>query len=124
MDSGVSYPASSIVPATTSEDATENQASSKSYTPIYWQHRRYESYVSIGRTKSPPIVLEDNTLETPHVKSPLWAKAVTVDDYTIVSGSVPGVGDYITWTCKIDTLDVSDVTCTPSHPVLQLNPPG
>ena len=85
----------------------DNRPLSTSITPIYWQHRRHESYLSIGTTKPPPITLEDNTESNSDISSPLWAKAVAINDYTIVSGSVPGVGDYITWNCKIDTLDVS-----------------
>lgn len=83
------------------------QDNSISATPIYWQHRRHESYLSIRTTKPPPIILEDNTESNSDIKSPLWAKAVAINAYTVVSGSVPGVGDYITWNCKIDTLDVS-----------------
>ena len=75
--------------------------------PIHWQHRRYESYASVGHTRPTPISLEDNTEEPPGVKSPLWAKAVEIDDHTVVSGSLRGVGDYVIWNCKINTLDVS-----------------
>jgi len=85
--------------------------------PIHWQHRRYESYVSIGHTKPPPIALEDNTEEVPDIRSPLWAKAVAIDDSIVVSGSVRGVGDYTIWNCKIDTLDVSSsLGCRPNLP--------
>ena len=83
--------------------------------PIHWQHRRYESYVSIGHGKPTPIALEDNTEEVPDVKSPLWAKAVAIDGFVLVSGGLRGVGDYTIWNCKIDTLDVSlSLGCKPS----------
>ena len=75
--------------------------------PIHWQHRRYESYASVGHTGHTPISLEDNTEEPAGAKSPLWAKAVEIDDHTMVSGSLRGVGDYLIWNCKIHTLDVS-----------------
>ena len=91
----------------TSTIEVESGTFSPSITPIYWQHRRHESYLSIGSTKPPPITLEDNTESNSDIKSPLWAKAVAIDDYTIVSGGVPGVGCYVTWNCRIDTLDVS-----------------
>lgn len=87
------------------EPDQDNGPLSTSVTPIYWQHRRRESYLSIGTTKPPPITLEDNTGSNSDINSPLWARAVAINDYTIVSGGVPGVGDYITWNCKIDTLD-------------------
>ncbi len=85
--------------------------------PIHWQHRRYESYVSISHSKPAPIALEDNTEEVPDIRSPLWAKAVAIDDFVLVSGGVRGVGDYTIWNCKIDTLDVSSsLGCRPSLP--------
>lgn len=81
--------------------------SPQSPTPIYWQHRRYESYASIGSNKPAPITLEDNTEDTPDIKSPLWAKHVSIDGHVTVTGAVAGVGDYTVWNVKIDTLDVS-----------------
>lgn len=90
------------------QDNGPHGSCSKSIAPIYWQHRRYESYASVGHTKPSPILLEDNAEAAPDIMSPLWAKAVVIDDFTIVSGSVPGVGDYTTWNCIIDTLDVSN----------------
>ena len=90
------------------EGQQQDQGTSASVVaPIHWQHRRYESYASVGHTRPTPISLEDNTEEPPGVKSPLWAKAVVIDDHTVVSGSLRGVGDYIIWNCKIHTLDVS-----------------
>lgn len=84
--------------------------------PIHWQHRRYESYVSIGHSKPAPIALEDNTEEVPDAKSPLWAKAVAIDGFVLISGGLRGVGDYTIWNCKIDTLDVSSsLGCRPGH---------
>lgn len=85
----------------------ELSPSASSSIPIHWQHRRYESYASVGPTKPPPITLEDNTEDAPDIKSPLWAKAVEIDDHVVVSGSIKGVGDYTIWNCKIDTLNVS-----------------
>ena len=86
---------------------TSNPDSPQSPTPIYWQHRRYESYASIGNNKPAPIILEDNTEDTSDIKSPLWAKHVTIDGHVIVTGSMAGVGDYTVWNVRIDTLDVS-----------------
>ena len=82
----------------------EQGNSTSSIAPIHWQHRRYESYASLGHTKPAPIRLEDNTEETLNIS---WAKAVTIDDHVTVSGGIRGIGDYTIWNCKIDTLDVS-----------------
>lgn len=92
-------------------DQSDGEASSAELPPVivppYWQHRRAASRTSIisnGRIQ--PIRLEDNSQEPEGVTSPLWARVVAVDSYTIVSGSVKGVGDYVVWICRVDTLGV------------------
>lgn len=75
--------------------------------PPYWQHRRYESYASANIVRPPAIILEDHTEDLePNCRTPLWAKEVSLQDYIVVSGNIPSVGDYVVWTCAIQTLDV------------------
>ncbi len=74
--------------------------------PPYWQHRRFESYSSVGYLRPAPISLEDNTEELLEQSSPLWAKAVTINDHVVVSGNIPSVGAYTVWSCQIEMLDV------------------
>ena len=81
--------------------------SPQSQTPVYWQHRRYESYASVGNQKPPPITLEDNTEDDFDTNSPFWAKQVLIEDHVVVTGTLPRVGDYTVWNCRITTLDVS-----------------
>ena len=81
--------------------------SSKALVPPYWSHRRYESYTSVKNTRPPPITLEDHTEEPSEQSDSLWAKGVAIDDYVLVSGNTPNVGNFIVYNCKIDTLDVS-----------------
>jgi PX domain len=45
------------------------------------------------------------SLMSPPVKSPLWARVVRISAHTVVAGAVRGVGDYVVWTCNVDTLD-------------------
>ena len=79
--------------------------------PPYWQHQRAVSNASIvSNGNPPPITLEDHTAETTDLQSPLWARTVIVEGYVVVSGSVKGIGDYVVWTCKINTLDVCYTT--------------
>ncbi len=75
-------------------------------TPVYWQHQRTESYASVGNSKPTPITLEDHTEEPSEHSGALWAKSVTILDYVIVSGSRTGVGAYVVWNCRVETLDV------------------
>lgn len=77
--------------------------------PPHWSHQRHESYISIDdeRRGPTPIVLEDNTAEESERSSSCWARGVSIDDYTLVAGSVPNVGTFVVWSCKVDTLDVS-----------------
>lgn len=81
-----------------------------SLVPPYWSHRRYESYSSVKNTKPPPITLEDHTEEPSEQSGAVWAEGVTIDDYVLVSGTVPNVGNFVVWNCKIETLDVSPIT--------------
>ena len=74
--------------------------------PPYWLHRRRESYASItdNLNKPSPITLEDHEASPEHY-STVWAKAIYIEDYVIVSGSVPNVGSFVVWHCKIETTD-------------------
>ena len=78
-----------------------------SMVPPYWSHRRYESYSSVTNTKPPPITLEDHTEEPSEQSGAAWAQGVSIDEYVLVSGMVPSVGNFVVWNCKIKTLDVS-----------------
>ena len=79
--------------------------------PPYWQHSRQASRASvISYGKPTPITLEDNSAPPDDVTSPLWARAVVIDSHAVVSGSVKGVGDYVVWTCRVQTLDVRRVS--------------
>lgn len=84
--------------------------SSQSIVPPYWSHQRYESYSSVRNTKPPPITLEDHTEESSEQGGRVWATGVTIDDYVLVSGTVPNVGNFVVWNCRIETLDVSPTT--------------
>ena len=74
-------------------------------TPPHWLHRRQESYASVVDNKPAPITLEDHTEGPSAQHDAVWAKAIYIQDYVIVSGSVPSVGSFVVWHCKIDTLD-------------------
>lgn len=91
------------------EVVLDGAKSSPSLVPPYWSHRRYESYSSVKNTKPPPITLEDHTEEPSEQSGAVWAQGVTIDDYVLVSGTLPNVGNFVVWNCKIETLDVSSV---------------
>lgn len=90
------------VPSDVRRTPSENQVA-----PPYWQHRRFESYSSVGHLRPTPIRLEDNTEECLSESSPLWAKGVSIDDHIVVSGNIPSIGDYVVWSCYIEMIDVS-----------------
>ena len=84
---------------------------SSSIVPPYWSsHRRYESYSSVKNSKPPPITLEDHTEESYEESGAVWARGVTVENYVLVSGSVPSVGNFVVWNCRIETIDVGSVS--------------
>ena len=75
--------------------------------PPYWQYQRSVSNASVNSSfRPPPISLEDHT-EAHHATSgALWAKDITIEDYVIVRGGSTGIGAYVVWNCKVQTLDV------------------
>lgn len=78
--------------------------------PPYWSHHRNSSRASQTSLEPlPAITLEDHT-EDPNSESSrgLWARSVSVDDHAVVQGKT-GVGAYVVWSCRIQTLDVSFV---------------
>lgn len=57
----------------------------------------------VGRPAT--ITLEDHTEQDEGSKSPLWAKVVSVDSHVIISGNFKGVGDYVVWIFRVETLE-------------------
>jgi len=79
--------------------------------PPYWQHTRGASHATLASIEQPPpITLEDHTESHSENNSALWAKAVCIDDYVIVRGSPTGIGAYVVWNCKVQTLDGGPMT--------------
>ncbi|KAL0257347.1 hypothetical protein SLS55_008158 [Diplodia seriata] len=78
--------------------------------PPYWSGLKRRgsggSEASLASDRPAPIRLEDHTVEGSDQNRALWAKNVTIDDHVIVSGNVPGMGDYVVWNCTVQTLDV------------------
>jgi hypothetical protein len=97
-------------PSAVDRDSKDADAVSPVVVPPYWQaHARTTSQASVvsnGNGRPAPISLQDNTVDGPGVSSPLWARVVTIHAHTIVSGNFKGVGDYVVWICKVETLDV------------------
>ena len=81
----------------------DGPSDSPSITPPYWRHQRADSLRSL---RLAPITLEDHTEEPSDRSGSLWAKAVTIDDYVIVSTGRTGVGTYVVYNCTVETLDV------------------
>ena len=99
--------------------------SASALVPPYWSHRRYESYSSVKNSKPPPITLEDHTEDPSEQDGAVWASGVAIDDYVLVSGTVPSVGNFVVWNCKIETIDVSQPPSFSTHSIQFLaNPFG
>ncbi|KAK2745013.1 PX domain-containing protein ypt35 [Onygenales sp. PD_40] len=84
-------------------------AQSPTVIPPYWRHYRNASQASQTSLESTPrrslIRLEDHTEDpTDETNKGLWARSVTIDDYIIVKGR-SGIGAYVVWICRIQTLD-------------------
>ncbi|KAF2146665.1 uncharacterized protein K452DRAFT_282841 [Aplosporella prunicola CBS 121167] len=86
----------------------DSTAPDQQIVPPYWGRQRGAStwsYASVEEHRADPISLQDNTVEGSEHDSAVWAKNVTIDSYVIVSGNVPGMGDYVVWNCTVETLD-------------------
>ncbi|KAF1992608.1 PX-domain-containing protein [Aulographum hederae CBS 113979] len=82
--------------------------------PPYWQkHLRSDSswsFTTVDRSRPAPIRLEDNTEEWTEQSRALWARHVVFSDYTVISGSAPGIGAYVVWNFTIETVKGGPIT--------------
>jgi hypothetical protein len=87
-------------------NGSANQVSTP-ISPPYWQHQRSVSHVSVDNiSRPPPISLEDHTEAHHDTSGALWAKDIIIEDYVVVRGGSTGIGAYVVWNCKVETLDV------------------
>ncbi|KAF2754196.1 PX-domain-containing protein [Pseudovirgaria hyperparasitica] len=92
-----------------SSSNSPSKSSLQDIIPPYWgAHRRTTSQISTDNGQT--IRLEDNTEENSESSRALWAKHVTIDDYVVVDGNLPGVGAYVVWNCIVETLDGGPMT--------------
>ncbi|OJD23532.1 hypothetical protein ACJ73_05110 [Blastomyces percursus] len=103
-------PASNEEPAPWTAPPSSTAASG--VVPPYWRHYRNVSLASqtsldaVSAPRTSLIRLEDHT-EDPSCETSqgLWARSVTIDDYIVVKGGRSGIGAYVVWICKIQTLE-------------------
>jgi hypothetical protein len=110
MDSAASKPSDDAIRAggDVTDGAKPALQPSQTPPPPYWQHKRSISHLSqISLDRPRPITLRDRTGSLSSTSGALWAKSISIEDYVIVSGNVTGIGAYVVWTCKVQTLDVS-----------------
>ena len=114
-----SSPASSTPdqpPMQTSADAAAASTHADRQTdvpPLFWstrQHSRSTSYHSISHLSPGTIQLEDHSEEQHEQSQGCWARSVTVDDYTVVSGSSGNLGAYVVWHLTVSTLKGGDMS--------------
>lgn len=105
LSDGVAVSNGSILPR--AQDLSNKDRPVSGIVPPYWSHHRNASRAShISLDQAPGITLEDHT-EDPDCETSrgLWAKSVVVDDHVVVQGKT-GIGSYVVWNCRIQTLDV------------------
>ncbi|OJJ88789.1 uncharacterized protein ASPGLDRAFT_42389 [Aspergillus glaucus CBS 516.65] len=109
FNTGISVSNGTVLPQpdkTTSSPPTTRDRSVSGVVPPYWTHYRNPSRSSQMSVEQPlGITLEDHT-EDPNSETSrgLWAQSVSVEDHAVVHGK-SGVGDYVVWHCRIQTLD-------------------
>jgi hypothetical protein len=90
-------------PASAMQASADDSAAADA--PAFWstRHGRTASYHSIAHLGPRPIQLEDHSEEQHEQSQGCWARSVTVDDYTVVSGT-SGIGAYVVWHLTVSTL--------------------
>jgi len=79
--------------------------------PPYWQRKRSTTQSTINSLeRSPAITLKDNTEEVSKSHNHLWARSITIDDHVVIAGNPTGIGSYIVWICKVETIDGNPMT--------------
>ncbi|GAB7332557.1 hypothetical protein MBLNU13_g04337t2 [Cladosporium sp. NU13] len=100
-------------PMQTSADAAaaSTHADRQTEPPAFWntRHSRTASYHSISHLGPGTIQLVDHSEEQHEQSQGCWARSVTVDDYTVVSGS-SGLGAYVVWSLTVSTLKGGDMS--------------
>ncbi|KAJ5864244.1 uncharacterized protein N7529_006160 [Penicillium soppii] len=93
-----------IEPNIRSSSSSANSRPISGVVPPYWHcHDRNGSHASQSSLRG--ITLEDHTADPDSETSRgLWARSVSIDDYVVVRG-MTGVGSYVVWNCRIQTLD-------------------
>ena len=93
--------------------AASTHADRQTGAPLFWStcnaHSRSTSYHSISHLGPGTIQLEDHSEEQHEQTQGCWARSVTVDDYTVVSGS-SGLGAYVVWSLTVSTLKGGDIS--------------
>lgn len=114
-------------PMQTSADAAaaSTHADRQTEAPAFWstrhEHNRTASYHSISHLGPGPIQLEDHSEEQHEQSQGCWARSVTVDDHTVVSGT-SGIGAYVVWHLTVSTLKGGDMNIRKRY-VLNISSP-
>jgi hypothetical protein len=113
-------------PMQTSADAAaaSTHADCQTEAPAFWstRHTRTTSYSSISHLGPGTIQLEDHSEEQHEHSQGCWARSVTVDDYTVVSGT-SGIGAYVDWSVTVRTLKGGDMSIRKRYVLGSCYPP-
>ncbi|PYH94777.1 PX domain protein [Aspergillus ellipticus CBS 707.79] len=109
ISDGIAVSNGSVIPR--AQDLSNKDRPISGIVPPYWSHHRNASRASqISIEQSAGITLEDHTEDLNcETARGLWAKSVAVDDHVVVRGKT-GIGSYVVWNCRIQTLDGGPIT--------------
>jgi hypothetical protein len=107
-------------------DTNNHEGGGPPLSPPYWQTRlRSDSSLSSNpatnqKRRSGTIRLEDHDEESAEQYRAVWAKSVSIDDFSVVGAGVgPAIGSYVVWNCTVETLNVSAYAVT--EPIVKLD---
>lgn len=122
LDHPASDPQAYMQPSADAAAAAPAHADRQTEAPAFWssstRHCRTAPYHSISHVGGPgPIQLEDHSEEQHELSQGCWARSVTVDDYTVVSGT-SGIGAYVVWHLTVSTLKGGDMSIRKRYVVM------
>jgi len=97
----------SQMPSTPTSADTSGSDLSHVTSPPYWvqSHQRSVSNISVESIPPGAITLQDNTDGEDDKNRACWARSVHIDDYVVVNGSKTGIGAFVVWNIKVETLN-------------------
>jgi hypothetical protein len=109
-DSAAAMSPSNVQPSTPNPQSPTSTENSPVTSPPYWvqSHRRSVSNISVESIQPGAITLQDNEDGENYKSNEVcWARGVHINDHVVVNSSRTGIGAFVVWNIKVETMNVS-----------------